>query len=135
MSPAPPTQTPVCTTQPPPPTPAKPHLGLKLSATNSHFINQDDLSSCEFIFFSLSGIIVQLLFQHEDSFHGHKTSLSTMFRFDMWSSSWTPAGLHHVRPRLLRYIFSSSGSSDSSKNKNTNWRVFISVWEKYSKCF
>lgn len=31
------------------PSPPKPHLGLKLSAPNSHFINQDDLSSCEFI--------------------------------------------------------------------------------------
>lgn len=29
--------------------PHRPHLGLKLSAPNSHFINQDDLSSCEFI--------------------------------------------------------------------------------------
>ena len=34
---------------PPPSAPRRPHLGLKLSAPNSHFINQDDPSSCEFI--------------------------------------------------------------------------------------
>lgn len=33
----------------PPAAPHRPHLGLKLSAPNSHFINQDDPSSCEFI--------------------------------------------------------------------------------------
>lgn len=32
-----------------PPPLRRPHLGLKLSAPNSHFINQDGLSSCEFI--------------------------------------------------------------------------------------
>lgn len=48
VSPASTTQTAVCTMQPPC-APQQPHLGLKLSAPNSHFINQDDLSSSEFI--------------------------------------------------------------------------------------
>lgn len=47
MSPASTTQTAVCAMQPPPP--HQPQLGLKPSAPNSHFINQDDLSPREFI--------------------------------------------------------------------------------------
>lgn len=40
----------LCHAPPPPRHPApRPHLGLKRSAPNSHFINQEDLSSCEFI--------------------------------------------------------------------------------------
>lgn len=38
----------LCHADPTPPLPQT-HLGLRLSAPNSHFINQDDLSPCEFI--------------------------------------------------------------------------------------
>lgn len=144
MSPTPKTQTAVCATQTPPhPLPnSHSHLGLKLSAPNSHFINQDDLSSCEFISLSVQdnsgAVVLRRGFISETNYPlGEHPALMAIP--GPWMSILRLGGPKIGVPpcqTISVWLYIQLGwQLNSSKNKNTNWPVFISVLEKYSKCF